>query len=78
MKGGAENYHFVEGGVVIIVDHLGLPLGAVQRVGFQARDHVDVRVGPICLSLHLKKYISKKYIFGFFINTVFIHFIFKR
>lgn len=49
--GGLKLYQLIEGGVVIIADHLRLPLVELLRVRSQMRDHVGVGVGPVCLLL---------------------------
>lgn len=48
-------YQFIEGGVVIIADHLCFLLGALVRVGSQTCDHVGVGVRAICLLLLKEK-----------------------
>lgn len=44
-------YQFIEGGVVMIADHLCLPPELLLGVRSQMRNHVGVRVGAIGLFL---------------------------
>lgn len=40
-------YQFIEGGVDIIADHLGPPLGVAVGVWPQMRDHIGIRVRAV-------------------------------
>lgn len=50
-ENAAKLYQFVEGRVVVIAHHLGLPLGALLRVWPQPRHHAGVGVRAIGLFL---------------------------
>ena len=41
-------YQFIEGGIVVIADHLCLLRAALLRVRSQTCNHVGVRVGAVC------------------------------